>query len=228
MNSLRPIRRPLLWALLATGLLGGCMSPPKPDVLQPMTALPKEVSPPPSRDGAIYQPGYGRLALFEDRRARHVGDIITILIAENMSATSSGNSSAQRSGDTEVSVPTISGVLGKTFQGMAISGTDATKFAGQGATSSSNVFTGSIGVTVIRVLANGDLVVSGQKELAIGQRTEYIRFSGVVNPADITAQNTVASTQVADVTLEDRGRGYIDEAQVMPWLSRIFMSVLPF
>ncbi len=82
-------------------------------------------------------------------------------------------------------------------------------------------------VTVIEVLENGNLLVSGEKQVTINQGTEFIRFSGVINPAYILPNNSVSSTRVAD-RLEYRSTGYISETQTMGWLSRLFMSVSPF
>ncbi|TPQ29858.1 flagellar basal body L-ring protein FlgH, partial [Cupriavidus pinatubonensis] len=89
-------------------------------------------------------------------------------------------------------------------------------------------FNGTITVTVLEVLANGNLVVSGEKQLAINQGAEFIRFSGVVNPRTITGDNGVLSTQVADARIEYTAKGYIDEAQNMGWLQRFFLNVSPF
>ena len=85
-----------------------------------------------------------------------------------------------------------------------------------------------ISVTVIDVLPNGNLVVAGDKQIGINHNAEMLRFSGVVNPMTIQAGNTLNSTQVAEARLEYIGRGYIDEAQSMPWLQRIFVNFLPF
>ena len=82
-------------------------------------------------------------------------------------------------------------------------------------------------MTVIDVLANGNLLVSGEKQMLINQGTEFIRFSGVVDPRSVRADNTIASTQVADARIEYSARGYIDEAQTMGWLQRFFLNVLP-
>jgi flagellar L-ring protein precursor FlgH len=70
--------------------------------------------------------------------------------------------------------------------------------------------------------------VSGEKQVSINNGTEYIRFSGVVNPVNVTAANTVSSTRVADARIEYKGRGYISEAQTMGFLQRLFLSVSPF
>ena len=81
---------------------------------------------------------------------------------------------------------------------------------------------------MIEVLPNGNLLVSGEKQIGINQGSEFVRFSGIVSPATVTAANTVSSTQVADARLEYRGNGYIDEAQTMGWLARFFLSFLAF
>jgi flagellar L-ring protein precursor FlgH len=78
------------------------------------------------------------------------------------------------------------------------------------------------------VLGNGNLMVSGEKQMMINQGTEFIRFSGVVNPRTVSGNNSVASTQVADARIEYSAKGYIDEAQTMGWLQRFFLNVLPF
>ena len=98
----------------------------------------------------------------------------------------------------------------------------------KGGANAKNTFNGVITVTVIDVLPNGNLLVSGEKQMLINQGTEFIRFSGVVNPRTVSANNTIASTQVADARIEYSAKGYIDEAQTMGWLQRIFFNVLPF
>ena len=86
----------------------------------------------------------------------------------------------------------------------------------------------SITVTVIEVLGNGNLLVSGEKQVSIGAGTEYIRLSGIINPYFINAANSISSGNVADARIEYKEAGVISEAQVMGWLARFFMSVLPF
>jgi len=117
---------------------------------------------------------------------------------------------------------------GKSLLGSNVAASSASAFEGKGDSASNNVFTGTVTVTVIEVLPNGNLLVSGEKQLGINQGSEFVRFSGIVNPASVSASNTVSSTQVADARIEYRGNGYIDEAQTMGWLGRFFLSVLPF
>ncbi len=203
------------------------MTPPA-TVHQPMTARPAPHQDAVVNQGSIYQPESARLNLNEDRRAFFVGDTITIVIEEKTSASKKSSGNASRTGSTALTVPTVSGFPMKTFQGADIEATSAQKFSGAGDAASNNVFTGNLAVTVIEVYPNGNLLVSGEKQVTINQGTEFIRFSGVVNPVTVTPTNTVSSTRVADARIEYRGNGYINEAQTMGWLSRVFMNIWPF
>jgi flagellar L-ring protein precursor FlgH len=215
-------------------LLAACAVTPPASVHQPMTARP---APPPAvaqANGAIYQaqyagqPGYSHRPLFEDRRARAVGDVLTVNINETTAASKTSGSNAARSGADNLSVTGLAGLPGKGFLGSNLAATSASTFAGKGDSASNNAFTGIITVTVIEILSNGNLMVSGEKQIGINQGSEFVRFSGVVNPAVISPGNAVSSNQVADARLEYRGNGYIDEAQTMGWLQRFFLSFKPF
>lgn len=207
--------------------LSGCISlpAPAPIVHQPMSARMAQVGPP-SANGAIYQAVSHDRPLFEDRRARQVGDTLVIFLNEKTNASKKSNSSANKNGGVNFAVPpAIFGVpITKNLDMGASSSND---FAGKGEAASNNNFTGTITVTVLEVLPNRNLVVSGEKQLAMTQGTEYIRFSGVVRPETIV-NNTVSSIQVADARIEYKANGYIDEAQTMGWLSRFFLTVSPF
>jgi flagellar L-ring protein precursor FlgH len=211
-------------------LLAGCVSMPDPstNIHQPMTARPQPLALSTSANGAIYQAGYGQLALFEDRRARNVGDTLTIVIEEKTTASKKTDSKTTRTGADKFGVSTLAGLPGKSFLGAGLNGSSSNSFEGKGESGSNNVFTGNVTVTVVEVLANGNLLVSGEKQVSINQGSEYVRFSGVVNPTTIVAGNTVSSTKVADARIEYKGNGYLDETQTMGWLARLFLSVLPF
>ena len=214
--------------LLSCCVLAACNTVPPTNVHQPMTARPAlrpESSY--STSGSIYQAGSSR-NLFEDRRARYVGDTMTIVISETTTASTKSNTNVSRATNVSASVPTVSGLPGKSLQGLALAAESSNTLAGKGDAAANNVFTGNIAVTVIEVLANGNLLVSGEKQVGIGHGTEYIRLSGVVNPYFISAANTISSANVADARIEYKETGAISEAQVMGWLARFFMSVLPF
>lgn len=214
--------------LVVAVMLAGCINTPPTAVHQPMTARPAPKTDYVQNAGAIFQPNGGVRPLFEDRRARYVGDTLVINISERTQAAKKSASSADRKQDVEIGVPTVAGLPGKSMQGAALAANSTNAFSGKGASSADNNFTGTITVTVIEVLPNGNLLVSGEKQVAINQGNEFIRFSGIVNSTQITGTNTVQSTQVADARIEYRANGYIDEAQVMGWLARFFLTFAPF
>ncbi|MEO8003654.1 MAG: flagellar basal body L-ring protein FlgH [Betaproteobacteria bacterium] len=212
----------------ACAFLCACAVNQPPIVHQPMTARPlPDAQIKAQADGSIYKQSNFR-PLFEDRRARFVGDTLVILITEKTAATKKSGASAARTGALSASVPLVKGLPGKSFQGLGLDASTSNKFDGSGQAAASNDFTGTITVTVTEVFANGNMMVSGEKQVAMSQGTEFIRFSGVVNPVMVDPSNTVVSTQVADARIEYRANGYIDEAQTMGWLARFFNNVMPF
>lgn len=216
-------------ASIAAAGLTGCVSGGHVQVHQAPTARPVLAQPAAkANDGAIFSALAGFRPLFEDRRARAIGDTVVITIAERLQASVTSRSSSDRTGSTSLSIPIINKLPGKSFMGAQLGANSETQFAGKGETSNLNVFQGTITTTVVETLANGNLVVSGERQIGLNHNAEIIRFSGVVTPAAIRQGNTVISTEVADVRLEYFGRGYIDQAQAMPWLQRFFLSVLPF
>ncbi|CAK9884675.1 MAG: Flagellar L-ring protein [Candidatus Erwinia impunctatus] len=226
-----PIR--LLGISLLVLLQGCALVPRKPLVDGATTAQPLPASPP-LVNGSIFQGvmpmNYGYQPLFEDRRPRNIGDTLTITLQENVSASKNSSSSADRSGSSSLGLTALpsalTGLLGGAKTDVDASG--KSDFAGKGGASANNTFTGTITVTVNQVLPNGNLNVIGEKQIEINQGTEFIRFSGVVNPRTISGSNTVVSSQVADARIEYVGNGYINEAQTMGWLQRFFLNISPF
>ncbi|MDN5881165.1 MAG: flagellar basal body L-ring protein FlgH, partial [Nitrosospira sp.] len=177
--------------------LSGCISLPAPTAIvqQPMSSRAAQDGRP-ATNGAIYQAGTGHQPLFQDRRARQVGDTLVILLNENTNASKKSNSSANKDGGVNFAVPpAIFGV--PITKNIDLGASSSNDFSGKGEAASRNNFSGTITVTVIEVLPNNYLVVSGEKQLAMTQGTEYIRFSGVVRPETVI-NNTVSSIQVAD------------------------------
>jgi len=209
--------------------LGGCANDPlrTVQVQQPLSVRPAPAPEPVTANGAIYRTSAYR-PLFEDRRARAIGDTLTININEKLNASKTASTNADRKGSTTFSLADITFGGKNILKGGSVKGESDSKFQGGGDSGANNVFTGTISVTVIDVFPNGNLLVSGEKQIGINTGSEFIRLSGVVNPVNVLAGNVVSSTQVADARLEYRGTGSIDEAQTMGWAQRIFQSVLPF
>lgn len=238
----------LLRTLMVGLLLGlaGCAIKPPTSIHQPMTAKPVEKQVVVPADGAIFHAGVNERPMFEDKRARNVGDILTISIVEKTSANRKGSSGSSYSNAVNANIPTVTtnipdvvmrGAIAKMFKQLfsltgSVVGTTSNKAADGSSGSASEDLTGTITVTVVEVLANGNLLVSGEKQVALNQSDEFIRFSGVVSPTTITGANIVPSTQVADVHIEYKNAGAMNEvlndAQSLGFLGRFFQSVSPF
>ncbi|MCG2582861.1 flagellar basal body L-ring protein FlgH [Massilia sp. TS11] len=204
-------------------LLTACSAVPTTITKGPLTARPQLQESAAPANGAIYQVANYR-PMFEDRRARHVGDTLIISIVEKTSAVTAGANSGSKSGSASFNVAgPLQGRLGGT-----VSTSTSNKFADADNQSASNTFTGTIGVTVTEVLPNGNLIVAGEKQVAMNKGVEFIRFSGMVSPDNIGAGNTVLSTNVADARAEYRTNAQIDRAEMASMFSRFFQSLLPF
>ncbi|MHB1676845.1 MAG: flagellar basal body L-ring protein FlgH [Sulfuriferula sp.] len=216
----------ILTSLIMTVLLAGCAVVPDSIVRQPMTVKPPQAVAAPD-NGAIYQVSNYQ-PLLEDKRPHYIGDIITIMISETNNAGKNASSSGSKSGSVAAGIPTMLGLPFKTLQGMSVSASSANKNAATNALTSADNFTSTLTVTVVDVEPNGNLVVRGEKQVSLDTGIEYIRFSGVIDPATISAGNFVSSTQVADAKIEYRSDTRIDKASVMSAMTKFFLSVLPF
>lgn len=215
----------LLCVPLLAGLVG-CATVPETIITQPTSSRPQATQPAAPANGAIFQASAYR-PMFEDRRARMVGDMLTIAINERTSAGKSAANTASKSGSVEFGAPTLFGIPATTTAKAALAAESANKFEDKGSASSSNTFSGTITVSVVEVLQNGNLVVAGEKQVSLDKGVEYVRFSGIVNPDNLTTGNVVSSTQVADARVEYRTNSRIDKAEMMSQLTRFFLSILP-
>lgn len=211
-------------ALAATGCAS--VSAPKVDfhsVAAPVVAAPAVVPP---TQGAIFQVSNHR-PLFEDRRARLVGDTLTIQIEEQVTASQQSTSKVDRGGSVSAGITALPFASANLLGRLSAKGSSELSGTGDGKTNSSNMFSGTITVLVQQVLPNGNLLVVGEKQVGVNDNVDVMRFSGVVNPATIRGGNVVSSNQVADARLEQRGRGDIGRAQGLGWLARFFLSIAP-
>ena len=217
-------------ALLCVGCAS--LSPPPPVDLLPTAPPPLAAAPRilgPATGGLFHTASYR--PSFEDRRARMVGDSVTILITERVTASQSSSSKLDRDSGMSAGIsalPFLSGNAAANLARVKIGGTSASNFEGGGKTTNENIFTSSITTTVIEVLSNGHLVVAGEKQIGVNDNVDVLRFSGTVDPRALQPGSMVSSTQVANVRVQSRGRGAQSEIQAMGWLSRAFNSVSPF
>ena len=185
--------------------------------------------------GSLYKEQRG-LSLFADTRARSVGDIISVVLTESTQASKNAGTAIARDSGIDVSQPTIFGRSNPDFsvdkfRGLTLEQSIASEseFSGNGSTNQSNSLSGAIAVQVARVLPNGNLMVQGEKWLALNKGEEFIQLRGIVRPQDISSTNTIPSTLVADARISYGGTGVIDRANSPGWFSKFFNSPLnPF
>lgn len=214
-------------------LLVGCSMTPPTRIQQPMTAKPVANKMDLPVDGAIFHAGVNERPLFEDKRARNVGDILVITIAEKTSGNRKNSGSSSNSNSIDANTPSVAGPLAAPLlKVFSFTGDNSNETANAGSSAATQDFSGTLTVTVIEVLDNGNLLVAGEKHVGLNHGDEFIRFSGVVNPASITGANTVSSSLVADAHIEYKNAGAMSEVvndmKSLGFLGRFFQSVMPF
>jgi flagellar L-ring protein precursor FlgH len=187
---------------------------------------PPPPAPPAAANGAIFQPQYGYAPLTSGQRAAQVGDVITIVLTERTQGSSQSTSNTNREGSISLTPPTTGPLALFTPTDVGASGSNA--FQGRGQTGQANSLIGEITVTVEEVLPNGTMRVRGEKRLRINRGNEAIRLSGIVRPGDLTSDNRVLSTRIADARIDYLGRGEIARSSRMGWLQRFFNILSPF
>jgi flagellar L-ring protein precursor FlgH len=186
---------------------------------------PVPVKPAYSSMGSIYQDQASSF-IFEDLKARRVGDILTIVLSEKTNAKKKATTSTKKENSTDLGTPTVFGG-GVTLNGRNVLGANidsSQEFTGEGDSEQSNALNGTISVTVADVYPNGNLFVRGQKQMHLNQGDEYIQISGIVRPMDIRVNNTVPSTLLADARIVYSGEGAVSDSNKMGWLARFFNS----
>lgn len=211
--------------LIAGFTLGGCA------VIQEDNA---RFQPPPipmpvyeaAESGTIYNAGTD-IRLFEDRKAGRVGDILTVLLTESTTASKNSATSTGKSTEATLLNPSIFGRPitddGNPLFSGELSGDS--NFDGRGSSSQSNSLAGDITVTVVERLANGNLVIAGEKWVTLNQGQEFIRLSGIIRADDIRPDNSLLSTRIANAQITYSSKGVLAAANKMGFISRFFNSV---
>ena len=180
----------------------------------------------PEPNGSIFQTGRP-VRLFEDNKAYRIGDVLSVTLLESTNASKSAETTTEKDDEAEIGVSAIFGSTGPTVNGNLVlnSEFDAEReFSGKGDSAQSNSLEGEIAVTVVDVLPSGNLVVRGEKIIGLNQGSEFIRISGLVRLQDVSTNNTVVSTKLANSRIFYGGGGTIAESNTKGWLSRFFDS----
>lgn len=218
------------WAALAVlgGLsTSGCMATaPMVEVAGPTQARPIVTELTRVNNGSLFQAASYR-PLYEVPRARLVGDIITVSITESLAAKQESTSAIEKKSNLSATVAALPFMRADQLAKLDATAASENKFDGKGSTESTNTFTGTITATVIEVLPNGHLIIAGEKQIGVNQNVDVLRFSGQVDPVTIQPGNTVPSSAIANVRVDQRGRGAQHAAQGIGWLARFFLSLSP-
>jgi flagellar L-ring protein precursor FlgH len=225
--------------LLALGLVG-CATPPAPLAHSPEFApvMPVAVTQPRVATGAIYN---GRQSdnFFGRSRNYRVGDLITVLLNEATQAGRSQSASVSREASNDV-IP--SGITAKAlripakifgskgegaFNGLNLNSANI-ESGGTGEADQRASLTGAVSVTVVEVLANGNLMVRGEKQLALTEGAEVIQVSGIIRPDDVSPNNMVQSRRLANAQIAYRGTGDMANAAKPGWGTKALLAIWPF
>lgn len=183
-------------------------------------------------NGSLYREN-ANLSLFDDGKASHVGDIITVVLQERTSSSKTSNVEITKESDVNMA-PTGAGTVLNSLPSLGEYGLNSNftgdrEFTGEAAADQSNRLTGNISVTVVDVYPNGTLVIRGEKWITLNRGQEFIRISGLVRPEDVTPDNTIASTKIANARIAYSGTGELADSQQIGWLARFFNSAIwPF
>lgn len=224
-------------AIIALALSAGCAT--DPHVIDAKAAIPP--LPPPNRNLERAKPPYGSLFtasasdLFTDLRAKRPGDVIVVEIVENTKAKQTADSKAERKNTFKAGIPYLLGYeqnIPRASGGATTDPNIQADFDSKHDTKAENkreaTMTTSIGCTVIEVLAGGNLLIRGSREVHVNGETENVTLQGIVRPSDVTTSNTVLSTQIADARIYYTGRGVLSDKQRPGWLARLLDNIWPF
>jgi len=213
----------LMFSVSATACMGSNASAPDPAFAPTIAAHAPQ---PVMANGSIFQVSNGYAALTSGARAAMVGDLLTIALVEQTSATKSSGSSTDRSGSFGLTPPTTGPF--SFFSSSDVSAGGNNSFTGSGTAQQSNALQGQISATIAEVYPNGTMLVRGEKLISLNRGDEHIRFSGIVRSTDISPENIVLSSRVANAQINYGGSGEIARASKQGWLQKFFSIVSPF
>ena len=175
-------------------------------------------------DGAIYDPSLN-LFLFEDVKARRIGDLITVVLEEKINASKTASTEADKDSNVDIPNPTLFGKDNRLNE--LVNDFESTReFEGEGESTQENSIEGNITVMVHEVYANGYLLVKGEKLIELNEGSEVVRISGIVRPTDVTTDNTILSNQIANAQITYKGKGIVSDSSRAGWLTRFFYTAL--
>lgn len=205
-------------------------TPPAPPVAQPQ---PIPATPSAATAGSLWQADGAMGSLFVDYKARAIGDIVTVKIVEDAKASNDAGTNTGKSTDMSAQVTSFLGA--ETRYGATsspnpfgkIAGGLENQFSGTGKTERSGTIKAEITARVTQVLPNGTLRIEGARMITINSERQFIILAGIIRPRDISSDNKIDSTRIANASIVYSGTGVLDEHQRPGWLSRIINAAWP-
>lgn len=235
MISLKPVPGVLLFIVVF--YISGCSQKmvSLPEIEEPIVLYDKkeEIS-----EGSLWPGETSRNMLFIDSKAKKVGDIVTVFISENSSATKKATTDTTKDNSVAVSTGGIFGLpgnlgitnlfgLGNSFD-PNMDATNKNQFKGQGSTTREDNFTATIAATIIKVLNNGNLVIEGKRKVSLNYEDQNLTLTGIIRPEDIAFDNTISSKLIANAEITYSGNGVLSDKQRAGWGVRLIDLVWPF
>jgi flagellar L-ring protein precursor FlgH len=213
-------------------LLVGCAEVGFRDLPPERVYIPSSQKPlPPLADGSIFSRA-GQDSLLGQDRARQAGDILTVLIDEQVSASSSASNNAIRNSATTALTPIaladLNRRLGKAWASDMNPAESSIESSGEGSAEQEGRIAGEVTAVVTEVLPNGLLAIRGYKRLELARGVQLIRLTGLVRPMDIQPDNTVRSRRLADADISVASRGELADASRAGWMNRALLKLWPF
>ena len=182
-------------------------------------------------NGSLWQVSGG--GLVEDFKARAKGDILTVVISETSSASKEATTGTSRASEIAAGIPNLmgletSGVSKYMDLSKLLNASTSSKFDGSGSTTRKENLNATIAARVTDVLANGNMLIEGRRNVLVNQEDQIIILTGMVRPRDITPDNMVNSTFIANARISYSGKGIISDRQQPGWLMGIIDKVWPF
>jgi len=178
--------------------------------------------------GSLFSPGGILSNIARDMRAAEVGDVVTILVADQASAVSKGTTNTSRKSSSKYGITAAYGPVGTHLSNLLGTNGDA-ELQGQGQTTRDSTLSTTVSVRVVQVLKNGSLMIEGSKKVAVNSENQTVTVSGIIRPSDVSPLNTVPSDRIANLNIRVDGKGVVNDSIKRPFiLYRILMGLLPF
>lgn len=231
-----------MMVIFCTLALSGCQTAQRNAAPAPVLTTPVAEAPTPQENpGSLYDPGEANY-LFGDNRARNVGDVVMVNIIETSKGKQKADTTADRTSSMNMGVSNwfgkqeaaliplgqAAGLVGKVGATPMIQSSASNTFEGTGETNRESTVSATLAARVVRVLPGGLMQIEGAREIKVNNETQILVVRGLARAKDISPDNTIASTYLADSQIEYYGQGVIADKQRPGWLSRILENVWPF